>query len=338
MKTRPGSGLDDEVVPAQQLVSQAPAAGQLLRREPGDQHLGQVLRAAGRPAAREAARPARRRGRPGPGPTRWPRPGRPGTPGPPAAARSRTGPRRPGRAGPGSGGHAPAGHRPPQGRADPAAVSSARPGRCISTVRSVPTSLSTPWASITIPPARRRAPRAADPPGEYHQFTRRLTRCQQVHSLRRGPGRRRGQNGPHGLAGVVAADAPVLRSRSTMSSPRPPRAEQAGWRWRGCVGPPPSLTATSTDPGSTSQATCSFSPGSGRACRMELLSSSLTTRAASPTAGLDNAGRRQLVGQLPPGYADAGWRAWKEHHARLPHPPWYRPNATTLMWNKALRR
>jgi len=71
---------------------------------------------------------------------------------------------------------------------------------------------------------------------------------------------------------------------STMASPRPPSDERVGWAVVGLVGAPPSLTATSTASASSAHATCTLSPGSGRACRMALLSSSLTTRTASPTA------------------------------------------------------
>ena len=67
-------------------------------------------------------------------------------------------------------------------------------------------------------------------------------------------------------------------------SPRPP-IEQRGLAGRGRVMLPPSLTATSSDRPCSAQATSTRAPGSGLACRTALLSSSLTTRAASPIAG-----------------------------------------------------
>ena len=69
-----------------------------------------------------------------------------------------------------------------------------------------------------------------------------------------------------------------------MSRPRPPRADTVACARTGVVGAPPSLTATSTASSPTAQATCTFAPGSGLACRIALLSNSLTTRTASPTA------------------------------------------------------
>jgi hypothetical protein len=79
---------------------------------------------------------------------------------------------------------------------------------------------------------------------------------------------------------------PQLRARcATMPSPRPPRDDSEGWPAWGRVGPPPSLTVTSTDPAASTQVTCSCEPGNGRACRIALLSSSLTTSAASPMTG-----------------------------------------------------
>jgi hypothetical protein len=69
-----------------------------------------------------------------------------------------------------------------------------------------------------------------------------------------------------------------------MASPRPPTADAGGWPTCGMVALPPSLTATSIVLPSTDHVTWSRSPGRGYACKMALLSSSLTTTAASRTA------------------------------------------------------
>src|SRR5215472_1779621 len=71
----------------------------------------------------------------------------------------------------------------------------------------------------------------------------------------------------------------------TMASPLPPSENRDGRAGCGRVVAPPSLTDTSIHPSMSTQATCSIEPGSGRACRMALLSSSLTTSAASQAAG-----------------------------------------------------
>ena len=54
---------------------------------------------------------------------------------------------------------------------------------------------------------------------------------------------------------------------------------------RGRVMAPPSLTATSSDRSRSAHATSTRAPGSGLACRIALVSSSLTTSVASPIAG-----------------------------------------------------
>lgn len=78
---------------------------------------------------------------------------------------------------------------------------------------------------------------------------------------------------------------PHVRARcSTMPSPRPPSADTEACAACGRVAPPPSLTEISITPSSSAQVTWSLAPGSGCACRMALLSSSLTTSAASATA------------------------------------------------------
>src|SRR5262249_3874737 len=71
-----------------------------------------------------------------------------------------------------------------------------------------------------------------------------------------------------------------------MASPRPPIEDSEGRVVRGRVMAPPSLTATSTDRSRSAHATSTRAPGSGLACRMALVSSSLTTSVASPTAWL----------------------------------------------------
>src|SRR5580704_4362580 len=81
--------------------------------------------------------------------------------------------------------------------------------------------------------------------------------------------------GPAGAARIAhtvrpagSARTPHVRARySTMYRPRPPRAETDAWAGCGLVGPPPSLTATSTEPLSTAQATWTLAPGNGLACR-----------------------------------------------------------------------
>jgi hypothetical protein len=84
---------------------------------------------------------------------------------------------------------------------------------------------------------------------------------------------------------VSSALTPQLLARySTMPRPRPPREETVACAVMGLVVAPPSLTATSTALSSSTQARITLEPGRGRACRMALLSSSLTTRTASPTA------------------------------------------------------
>jgi hypothetical protein len=69
-----------------------------------------------------------------------------------------------------------------------------------------------------------------------------------------------------------------------MSRPRPPSAETLACARAGVVAAPPSLTATSMASLPSAHATWMFAPGSGLACLMALLRSSLTTRTASPTA------------------------------------------------------
>jgi hypothetical protein len=68
-----------------------------------------------------------------------------------------------------------------------------------------------------------------------------------------------------------------------MSRPRPPSEETVACAVIGRVAAPPSVTAISTAPSVRSQERSSFEPGSGLACRMALLSNSLTTSTASPT-------------------------------------------------------
>jgi hypothetical protein len=69
-----------------------------------------------------------------------------------------------------------------------------------------------------------------------------------------------------------------------MAKPRPPTVDADGWPTCGMVALPPSLTDTSIVPPLMDHVTWSRSPGSGYACKMALLSNSLTTRAASLTA------------------------------------------------------
>jgi hypothetical protein len=83
---------------------------------------------------------------------------------------------------------------------------------------------------------------------------------------------------------VSSVLTPQLLARySTMPRPRPPRDETVACAVIGLVDAPPSLTATSTALSSSVQARSNLEPGRGLACRMALLSSSLTTRTASPT-------------------------------------------------------
>ena len=80
-----------------------------------------------------------------------------------------------------------------------------------------------------------------------------------------------------------------------MASPRPPIEESEGCAFRGRVMLPPSLTATSSDRSRSAQATSTRAPGSGLACRIALVSSSLTTRVASPIAGVTMPASRRWV-------------------------------------------
>src|SRR5258708_8424002 len=110
----------------------------------------------------------------------------------------------------------------------------------------------------------------------------------------------------HDVRPPASARAPQVRDRwSTMLMPRPPSEDRDAGAIRGRVGLPPSLTATSIDPSATLQATRSHEPRSGRAWRIELLSSSLITRAASrmaaskmPTASRSSVRRRRATATL----------------------------------------
>lgn len=68
-----------------------------------------------------------------------------------------------------------------------------------------------------------------------------------------------------------------------MSRPRPPSEETVACAVIGRVAAPPSVTAIWTAPSVKSHERSRFEPGSGLACRMALLSNSLTTSTASPT-------------------------------------------------------
>ena len=125
------------------------------------------------------------------------------------------------------------------------------------------------WAP-TSPPAGR-PPAAAAPPGP---------RPRGPASPSRGAGRT-----AHTLLPRSSARTPQLEARcSTMPRPRPPIEDSDGRDARGRVVLPPSLTTTSTVDGESIQATRIRASGSGRACRIALLRSSLMTRAASATA------------------------------------------------------
>jgi len=88
----------------------------------------------------------------------------------------------------------------------------------------------------------------------------------------------------------------VLARHSTMARPRPPSADGEGCPACGRVGPPPSRTLTVSDPSQSDHATWTWAPGSGLACRMALLSSSLKTSAASPiVAATSPASRRSAA-------------------------------------------
>src|SRR5689334_688682 len=69
--------------------------------------------------------------------------------------------------------------------------------------------------------------------------------------------------------------------RATMPSPRPPIAQFVGSFTAGVVGPPPSLTSTSTLSCSSFHETLTTHPGRGLACLRALLISSLITSPAS---------------------------------------------------------
>ena len=101
----------------------------------------------------------------------------------------------------------------------------------------------------------------------------------------RAPGRPRGAGSTaHTVVPEASARTPQLEHRcSTMDSPRPPTADRDGRDACGRVALPPSLTSTSSDAGLSTQAARIRASGSGRACRIALLSSSLSTSAASAT-------------------------------------------------------
>ena len=89
----------------------------------------------------------------------------------------------------------------------------------------------------------------------------------------------------HTVVPRSSARTPQLEHRcSTMPRPRPPMEDSDGRAARGRVALPPSLTMTSTAVAESIQETRMQASGSGRACRIALLSSSLVTRAASATA------------------------------------------------------
>src|SRR6185437_5076453 len=71
-------------------------------------------------------------------------------------------------------------------------------------------------------------------------------------------------------------------SAATIASPRPRTSSGPASCRAGTLRPPPSETCSRTQPGSTDQLTSSTPPGSGVAYRIELPTSSLTTRVASP--------------------------------------------------------
>src|ERR1022692_2206678 len=183
---------------------------------------------------------------------------------------------------------------------------SSGPGRCTRTTLRPPTSLSAPMLWLTIPPRSLAAP-PRRPLRQYHQSAAdypsqagwdRAPSVPQT-SLAApmlagiGPGpcaepspsKRGALSTAQTVSPVSSARTPQASHRqATMLSPRPPSEDTDAWLACGLVGLPPSLTVTGTELSSTSQVTRSLSPGSGYACRMALLSSSLTTRAASPTA------------------------------------------------------
>ena len=106
-----------------------------------------------------------------------------------------------------------------------------------------------------------------------------------------------------------------------MPRPRPPIEDSDGRDARGRVALPPSLTMTSTVDAESIQATRIRASGSGRACRIALLRSSLVTRAASATAVAEETRRAQFGGDPAAGDGDAGRDTWEQNDARGPHLP-----------------
>ncbi len=93
----------------------------------------------------------------------------------------------------------------------------------------------------------------------------------------------------HTVVPRSSARTPQLEHRcSTMPRPRPPMEDSDGREARGRVALPPSLTMISTAAAVSIQEIRMQEPGSGRACRIALLSSSLVTRAASAVAVVES--------------------------------------------------
>ena len=89
----------------------------------------------------------------------------------------------------------------------------------------------------------------------------------------------------HTVVPRSSARTPQLEHRcSTIPRPRPPMEDSDGREARGRVALPPSLTMISTVAAESIQETRMQASGSGRACKIALLSSSLVTRAASAMA------------------------------------------------------
>ena len=165
-----------------------------------------------------------------------------------------------------------------------------------------------PAAAPSRPPAASPRPPAADPPRPPLPGP--------------APPSRAAGRTAHTVVPRSSARTPQLEHRcSTMPRPRPPMEDSDGREARGRVALPPSLTMTSTEVGAEIQETRIRASGSGRACRIALLSSSLVTRAASPDSGGKQAGLAQLGGDPAAGDGDAGRYAGEQNDARRPHLP-----------------
>ena len=134
------------------------------------------------------------------------------------------------------------------------------------------------------PPRRRRARRAPGPAGGHGRRAWWPTR---IRRSVRATARRTAERGPDGAAVGVLDDAPLVGERAHDAQPAPTGPPRRGRRRTGHGGPPPSETSTSTTLFLTFQCTRIAPSASGRACRIALATSSLTTISDSSMTGAE---------------------------------------------------